>query len=213
MREVNVMKKRIIIAVVIILFIIAGYLLYWKYPSGRDTMSWARSLRIEDVEKIELIVQPSDENERYKLLSQEEMDTVVKLINKSHGKYVEEPEPVTGLSRLLWLKMRPDTPQHYEYISVEDITGDAKSFLVVKPWTQFFDLKGRTDMPVSRANNVTMRNIKLKCNVFFDVKKSDQYNLEHFTFENLQIEAKNPKCDKSIITDFQWHNVTVETTD
>ena len=96
---------------------------------------------------------------------------------------------------------------------MEDITGDAKSFLVVKPWTQFFDLKGRTDMPVSRANNVTMRNIKLKCNVFFDVKKSDQYNLEHFTFENLQIEAKNPKCDKSIITDFQWHNVTVETTD
>ena len=33
MREVNVMKKRIIITVVIILFIIAGYLVYWKYPS------------------------------------------------------------------------------------------------------------------------------------------------------------------------------------
>ena len=105
MREVNVMKKRIIIAVVIILFIIAGYLLYWKYPSGRDTMSWARSLRVEDVEKIELIVQPSDENERYKLLSQEEMDAAVKLINKSHGKYVEEPEPVTGLSRQLIVTM------------------------------------------------------------------------------------------------------------
>lgn len=120
---------------------------------------------------------------------------------------------VSGLSRLLWLKMRPDTPQHYEYILVEDITGDAKSFIVVKPWTQFFDLKGRTDMPVSNANNVTMRNITLKCNTFFDVKASEQYNLKHFTFENLQIKAKNPQCDKSIITDFQWNNVNVETID
>lgn len=116
---------------------------------------------------------------------------------------------VTGLSRLLWLKMRPDTPQHYEYILVEDITGDAKSFLVVKPWTQFFDLKGRTDKPVSHANNVTMRNIRLECNTFFDVKASEQYNLDHFTFENLQIKAKNPACDKSIIPNFTWKDVTV----
>ena len=101
---------------------------------------------------------------------------------------------MTGLSRLLWLKMRPDTPQHYEYILVEDITGDAKSFLVVKPWTQFFDLKGRTDKPVSHANNVTMRNIQLECNTFF---------------ENLQIKAKNPACDKSIIPNFIWKDVTV----
>lgn len=125
MREVNVMKKRIIIAVVIILFIIAGYLLYWKYPSGRDTMSWARSLRAEDVEKIELIVQPSDENERYKLLSQEEMDTAVKLINKSHGKYVEEPEPVTGLSRQLIVTMTDGNIHKVSYGGYLTIDGDS----------------------------------------------------------------------------------------
>ena len=125
MREVNVMKKRIIIAVVIILFIIAGYLLYWKYPSGRDTMSWARSLRVEDVEKIELIVQPSDENERYKLLSQEEMDTAVKLINKSHGKYVEEPEPVTGLSRQLIVTMTDGKIHKVSYGGYLTIDGDS----------------------------------------------------------------------------------------
>ena len=125
MREVNVMKKRIIITVVIILFIIAGYLLYWKYPSGRDTMSWARSLRIEDVEKIELIVQPSDENERYKLLSQEEMDAAVKLINKSHGKYVEEPEPVTGLSRLLIVTMADGNIHKVSYGGYLTIDGDS----------------------------------------------------------------------------------------
>ena len=76
-----------------------------KYAGGERHEKKDHHLRIEDVEKIELIVQPSDENERYKLLSQEEMDIAVKLINKSHGKYVEEPEPVTGLSRQLIVTM------------------------------------------------------------------------------------------------------------
>lgn len=114
---------------------------------------------------------------------------------------------VNNASRLLWLKMRPDTPQRYEYILVEDIKGDAKSFLYVKPWNQFFDLKGRKDIPMSYSNHVTMRNIKFKCNVFFDVKKSDQYQLSNFTFENLDIKAKNDKCDKSLIQQFTWKDV------
>lgn len=116
---------------------------------------------------------------------------------------------IFNATRLLWLKMRPDTPQHYEYILVEDITGDAKSFLVVKPWSQFFDLKGRKDMPMSYSNNVTMRNIDLDCDVFFNVSKSDQYQLRDFTFENLNIRAKKPECDREIISNFEWKNVKV----
>lgn len=116
---------------------------------------------------------------------------------------------VTNATRLLWLKMRPDTPQHYEYILVEDIKGDAKSFLYIKPWTQFFDLKGRADMPLSHSNNVTMRNINLNCNVLFDVEKSDQYQLKDFVFENLNIKAKNAECNKEIISNFQWTNVNI----
>lgn len=117
---------------------------------------------------------------------------------------------IFNATRLLWLKMRPDTPQHYEYILVEDITGDAKSFLVVKPWSQFFDLKGRKDMPMSYSNNVTMRNIDLDCDVFFNVSKSDQYQLRDFTFENLNIRAKKPECDREIISNFKWKNVRIQ---
>lgn len=116
---------------------------------------------------------------------------------------------ISNASRLLWLKMRPDTPQHYEYILVEDITGSAKSFLYIKPWTQFFDLKGRKDMPMSYSNNVTMRNIDFKCDVFFNVSPSDQYQLKDFTFENLNIRAKDGKCDKEIISNFKWDKVKV----
>lgn len=116
---------------------------------------------------------------------------------------------ISNASRLLWLKMRPDTPQHYEYILVEDVTGSAKSFLYIKPWTQFFDLKGRKDMPMSYSNNVTMRNIDFECDVFFNVSRSDQYQLKNFTFENLDIRAKDGKCDKEIISNFKWEKVKV----
>ncbi|MGV8827274.1 MAG: rhamnogalacturonidase [Breznakibacter sp.] len=106
---------------------------------------------------------------------------------------------IRDAKRLLWLKMRADTPQNYEHILVEDITGDASSFLYVKPWTQFFDLKGETESPLSYSSHVTMRKIKLKCNVFLDIRQSDQYQLSNFTFENLDIQAGE---ENGSITDF-----------
>lgn len=116
---------------------------------------------------------------------------------------------LSNVSRLLWLKMRPDTPQRYEYILVEDIKGDARSCLFIKPWTQFFDLKGAQEPPKSYSEHVTMRNINLECDVFFNVEKSDKYQLSNFTFENLNIKAKNGKYDKDLITSSVWKNIKV----
>lgn len=107
------------------------------------------------------------------------------------------------------VKDAADTPQQYEYILVEDITGDADHFLYIKPWTQFFDLKDRKDIPISYSNHVTMRNIDFKCDNFFSVEKSDQYQLTNFTFENLNIKAKNGKCDKEMIDNFIWKKVSI----
>ena len=111
--------------------------------------------------------------------------------------------------RLLWLKMRPDTPQNYEYILVEDITGNANSFLYIKPWTQFFDLQGEETIPLSYSSNVTMRNISLECNVFFDVTESDQYILSDFTLENLNIKAKKEDIPRGVIRNLSLKNIMV----
>ena len=112
--------------------------------------------------------------------------------------------------RLLWLKMRPDTPQNYEYITVEGISGHVRSFLYIQPWTQFFDLKDRKDPPMSYSSNVTMKNISMSCHSFFDVKAApDQYLLKNFTFENLDIQAEKPACRKETIENFIWTNVNV----
>ena len=118
---------------------------------------------------------------------------------------------VEHAQRLLWLKMRPDTPQNYEYIQLEDITGCAINFLFAQPWTQFFDLKDRKDVPYSYSSHVTMRNIQLDCDVLFAVKKDEtQYKLSDFLFENLKITArKSGEICKDYIHNLQIRNVTV----
>jgi len=113
--------------------------------------------------------------------------------------------------RVLWLKMRPDTPQRYEYIRVEDIEGNAGTLLYVKPWTQFFDLKGRKDIPRSYSSHVTLRGIRLDCAKVFDVQKADdQYLLSDFGFENLAIKASEaPKSLNGVIDGMVMKNVRV----
>ena len=117
---------------------------------------------------------------------------------------------VNDASNLLWLKMRPDTPQYYEYVNVEDIEGNGKNFILVAPWTQFYDLKGREDVPMSYSDHITMRNIKFDCDTFFNVKnREDQYHLSNFTFENLDINAKKGELHPEYVENFTIKNVNV----
>lgn len=97
---------------------------------------------------------------------------------------------VNNAHRLLWLKMRPDTPQKYEFIEVNNITGNASNMIYIKPWNQFFDLKGESGIKTSSANNIVMKNLKFECNNMFNINISDQYMLSAFTFENLDVKAK-----------------------
>ncbi|ADB41342.1 rhamnogalacturonidase [Spirosoma linguale] len=116
---------------------------------------------------------------------------------------------VSEADRVLWLKMRPDTPQLYEYIRVENIKGQAHSLLYVKPWTQFFDLQGRPDIPLSYSDHVSLKNIELTCDTFFDVAPSEHNKLSNFTFENLVVESKNAAIDKTVVNGFTLKNVAV----
>ncbi|MBW8326798.1 MAG: hypothetical protein K0M50_18690 [Prolixibacteraceae bacterium] len=116
---------------------------------------------------------------------------------------------VNGPSRVLWLKNRPDTPQLYEYILVENITGRADRLLFAKPWVQFFDLQGRTTPPLSMSNQVVFRNIELTCKIFADIDVSENDLLKNFTFENLKITAENGELNKSLIEGLTLRNLVV----
>ena len=119
---------------------------------------------------------------------------------------------VKAATRVLWLKMRPDTPQHYEYVTVENIKGQCGSFLVVRPWTQFFKPEDREDMPLSQCNNIVIRNIDMKCKNFFDVGTSDKYRLVDFTFENVNVADDQDAFDKTMIEGTKVCNVIINGT-
>lgn len=113
---------------------------------------------------------------------------------------------------LLWLKMRPDTPQHYEYITVEDMEGKVANFININPWTQFYDLKDRQDMPLSVAEHIVMRNCSCECDTYFDVTPDEeQYRLRDFAFENLRITAKTDGFAAESIQNVRVKNVEIRT--
>jgi len=101
---------------------------------------------------------------------------------------------------LLQLKMRPDTPQHYEYIRIENITGSCSTVLNIAPWTQFFDLKGREDIPRSYGEHIVFKNLDLECRSFANVRaQDDQYTLNDITFENVKVQTPRPEWNKDAI--------------
>jgi len=117
---------------------------------------------------------------------------------------------VDGARRLLWLKMRPDTKQLYEYISVSDIKGSANSFLYIRPWTQFFDLKGKTGYLKSYGENVSMSDIDFNCETVFNIQRADdQYELKGFTFKNLKIEAQEVGTLRNAVENCVIKNVKI----
>jgi hypothetical protein len=104
--------------------------------------------------------------------------------------------------------MRPDTPQLYEYITVENITGPVKNFILIAPWTQFYDLKGRKDKPMSYSDHITMRNCDVDCNVFFNAKQQEEvYHLSNFNFENITVRAKDISFHPEIVEGFTHKNI------
>ena len=92
---------------------------------------------------------------------------------------------------------------------MSDIKGQCGSFLVVRPWTQFFKPEEREDMPLSRCNNIYIRNIDMKTKNFFDVGTSDKYRLIDFSFENVNVADEKDAFDASMIEGTKVKNVVI----
>ena len=69
----------------------------------RATMKWAKSLRVEDVARIEQINMTRTPDKQYKDLDAEEFAEIVALINKSVGRYQKETELLNGRTFSLYI--------------------------------------------------------------------------------------------------------------
>jgi polygalacturonase len=116
---------------------------------------------------------------------------------------------VEDVARLIHLKMRPDTPQLYEFITLENISGSGNSCIYIRPWTQFYDLKDRKTPPPSVSENIVFKNIKMKVKSFTNIGITENDHLKDFTFENMKIEAENPQIDLSVFEGLKIKNVVV----
>ena len=105
-----------------------------------------------------------------------------------------------GVGNLLVLKMRPDTPQHYEYITIEQAKGRVGMFLNINPWMQFYDLGDRKEIPLSYADHVTFRDCEVECQKYLHVaRKEDQYRLSDFAFERIRVKTVDPGADAQVL--------------
>jgi alpha-L-rhamnosidase len=102
---------------------------------------------------------------------------------------------VKGANNLLSLKLRPDTPQRYEDILIEDVelaVSAGGRLLKVQPWTQFFDLGGQA-APRSQVRNVTLRNVRGTIGGVGTLLTHATATIEAFTFEGINLKATDAK--------------------
>lgn len=119
-----------------------------------------------------------------------------------------------GVGNLLVLKMRPDTPQHYEYITIEKVQGRVGMFLNINPWMQFYDLGDRKDIPLSYADHITFRDCDVVCAKYLHVApKEDQYRLSDFTFQRIHVKAIEPGADASVFDNVCLEDVHITCTE
>ncbi len=124
---------------------------------------------------------------------------------------------ITGNAKMLNLKLRPDTPQHYSNITVENITLSGTGVMIeVQPWTQFFDLQGLPG-PTRTADHIIIRNITGKTGSFGTLRPGVANpdrgtmgdTLSDFTFENINITARSGILSRGEVTNLVFRNVVV----
>ena len=107
---------------------------------------------------------------------------------------------MSGRATLLTLKLRPDTPQHYENITMDGITLAGGGRLInCAPWTQFFDLQGQPP-PSRQVNNVTLRNIHGEYGSFGTLRGNPGDILRDITLENIDVKFTGPQANTDKLT-------------
>ena len=124
---------------------------------------------------------------------------------------IAEDCTITGRVRVATLKLRPDTPQHYEDITFRNITsqGPSSGIINMAPWSQYFDLQGMQP-PKSIVKNLKFIGIKGTYTSFGIIKPNPgQTEISDVLMKDFDVTIENDKLSTSGVTDFRFENVIV----
>lgn len=116
---------------------------------------------------------------------------------------------MSGSATMLTLKLRPDTPQHYERITLDGIklAGNGR-LLNVAPWLQFFDLKGQPP-PARLVNDIVLRNITGRYRMLGALSGNAGDVLRDITLENVDVQLTEERFRLGPVENLVLKNVKV----
>ena len=111
---------------------------------------------------------------------------------------------------VLKLKLRPDTPQIYEDITVRNITVDnpAARLVSIEGWNQFIDLHGQP-APDQLVDHVTLANITGTLNSFGRIGGPPKSTVQNVTLENIDIKLSQPAVIIKQVRNLKLENVKI----
>ena len=118
---------------------------------------------------------------------------------------------IVGPVRIATLKLRPDTPQHYEDITFRNITseGSAGAIVSVQPWSQYANLQGEAP-PHSVVRGLKMIGVKGKFSAFGMIRPNPgQTEISDVLMKDFDVELGQEKLTCSGVTDLKFENVVV----
>ena len=117
-----------------------------------------------------------------------------------------------NVNNLTLLKLRPDTPQHYEDIHFRNITLDNPrgTIFAARPWTQYRDLKGQPP-PRSIVRNISLENIKGRFGAFGSIQPNPgQTTISDILFKDIDVQLSQPNLTVADgVTNVRLQNVKV----
>jgi polygalacturonase len=117
---------------------------------------------------------------------------------------------IHGDATMLTLKLRPDTPQRYENIVIENVRflGGTGRLMNVAPWTQFFDLKGHAP-PSRTVSGVTLRDISGALDTLGTLRGNPGDTLERIRLEDLDLQPRDESFPCGILSDSSANRVSI----
>ena len=118
---------------------------------------------------------------------------------------------IIGNVRIATVKLRPDTPQHYEDITFRNITSEAtaSSILAVQPWSQYVNLQGEAP-PQSVVRNLNFIGIKGHYNSFGVIRPNPgQTEISNISFKDFDVVLQQAKLSATGVTGLTYDNVIV----